>query len=141
MTPMKTLIASGAALAAAGRPAAALQTMNLQSIKARGGSLQVGVQAETQFLQNGAIAGEIVPEPVAGKTSFRYGLAESARQVALWNDFNASGQCDLTEASPPSDGWAMITGETMHAIPALACASLALPAGGAATTLKVICAG
>lgn len=138
MTPMKTLIASAAALAAAGAAAAAPLTINVEGIEARGGSLYVGVQTEAQFLQNGGIAGEIVPAPESGSQSFTYDLPEGAYAISIWHDFNANGQFDLTEAGPPADGWAMINGETMRGAPTFAQASLALPAGGTATTLKVI---
>ncbi|MBA4337362.1 DUF2141 domain-containing protein [Hyphomonas sp.] len=138
MTPIKTLIAAAAAIAAAGAAAAAPLTINVEGIEARGGSLYVGVQTEAQFLQNGGIAGEIVPEPEAGSRSFTYELPEGAYAISIWHDFNGNGQFDMSEAGPPADGWAMINGEAIRAAPTFAEASLTLPASGTATTLKVI---
>lgn len=138
MTPFKTLMASAAALAAAGAAVAAPLTVNVDGIEARGGTLYVGVQTEAQFMQNAGIAGEMIAAPEAGSQSFTFDLPEGAYSISIWHDFNGNGQFDMSEAGPPADGWAMINGEAMRAAPTFAEASLTLPAAGKATTLKVI---
>ncbi len=138
MTPMKTLMAAAAALAAAGTAVAAPLTVNLEGIEARGGKLYVSVQTEAQFMKNDGVAGEIVDAPQAGAKSFTFDLPEGAYSISIWHDFNANGQFDMTEAGPPADGWAMINGETMRAAPTFGEASLTLPAGGTEATLKVL---
>lgn len=138
MTPIKTLMASAAALAAAGAAVAAPLTVHVDGIEARGGTLYVGVQTEAQFMQNAGIAGEMIAAPEAGSQSFTFDLPEGAYSISIWHDFNGNGQFDMSEAGPPADGWAMINGEAMRAAPTFAEASLTLPAAGTATTLKVI---
>ena len=138
MTPMKTLMAAATALAAAGTATAAPLTVNVDGIEARGGTLYVGVQTEAQFMKNDGVAGEIVAAPEAGSKSFSFELPEGTYSISIWHDFNGNGAFDLAENGRPVDGWSSINAETLRAAPTFEQASLALPSGGAAATLKVI---
>lgn len=139
MTQTKILIAAAAALAAAaGAAAAAPLTVNLEGIEARGGTLYVGVQTEEQFMKDDGVAGEMIAAPEAGSRSFTFDLPEGAYAISIWHDFNGNGAFDLAEDGRPVDGWSSINAETLQAAPTFDQASLALPSGGFAATLKVI---
>lgn len=137
MTCLKTLIAAAAALTAAGAALAAPLTVTASGIEARGGKLYVGVQTEAQFLKDDGIAGEIVETPVAGAQTFTFDVPEGAYSVSIWHDFNANGQFDMTETGMPADGWAMHNGEALRGPPTFDVVNVAVPAGGAAISLKV----
>jgi uncharacterized protein (DUF2141 family) len=125
------------ALIAAASAQAAPMTITVDGIEARGGRLYVGVQTEAQFMKDDGVAGQIVDAPAAGSQTFQFDLPEGVYSVSIWHDFNGNGQFDMGERGP-TDGWAMINGETMRGAPAFADASFSLPASGAARSLTVI---
>jgi uncharacterized protein (DUF2141 family) len=137
MTRTKTLISAAAALAWAAGAAAAPLTVNIEGIEARGGTFYVGVQTEEQFMQDAGVAGEILEAPAAGNKSFTFDLPEGVYSISVWHDFNGNGQFDMSEQGMPMDGWSSINAETLRAAPTFEQSSLALPADGAAATLKV----
>lgn len=137
MHALKPLIASAAALVAAGVASAAPLTVTVTGIEARGGKLYVGVQTEAQFMKEDGVAGEIVDAPEAGSKTFAFDLPDGTYSVSVWHDFNANGVFDLTEAGPPADGWGAINGETLRAAPTFDQVSLAVSGDGASASIKV----
>ena len=137
MPPLKALISAAAALACAASAAAAPLTVNIDGIEARGGTFYVGVQTEAQFMKNDGVAGEILEAPAAGSRSFTFDLPEGVYSISVWHDVNGNGQFDMSEQGMPLDGWSSINAETLRAAPTFEQSSLALPAAGAAATLKV----
>jgi uncharacterized protein (DUF2141 family) len=138
MTPIKTVIASVAAVIAAGTAAAAPLTVTVNGIEARGGSLYVGVQTEAQFMKDDGIAGDIIATPAAGSSQFTYDLPEGAYAVSIWHDFNGNGTFDLAEDGRPQDGWSSINAASLRAAPTFDQVNMTVPAGGAAATLEMI---
>ncbi|MEQ9506880.1 MAG: DUF2141 domain-containing protein [Hyphomonas sp.] len=137
MTHLKTLIAGAAALIAASTATAAPLTVTVEGIEARGGKLYVGVQTEAQFMKDDGIAGDIVEAPAAGRSQFTYDLPEGAYAVSIWHDFNGNGTFDTAENGMPLDGWSSINAETLRAAPTFEQVKMAVPAEGAAASLKM----
>jgi uncharacterized protein (DUF2141 family) len=137
MTRVKALISVAAALACATSAAAAPLTVNIEGIEARGGTFYVGVQTEEQFMQNAGVAGEILSAPAAGSKSFTFDLPEGVYSISVWHDINGNAQFDMSEQGMPMDGWSSINADSLRGPPTFEQTSLALPADGAAATLKV----
>lgn len=72
--PFAALIA--ATLAMAGAASAAVLTVTLDGIEARGGKLYVSVQTEDQFMKEDGVAGEIPEAPEAGTKTLSFDLPE-----------------------------------------------------------------
>lgn len=85
-------------------------TVTVDSIEARGGTLYVSVQTETEFMQPTATEGSMVAGPEAGTATFTYDLPAGDYAVTVWHDDNGNGAFDRGDDGWPLDGWAMSTG-------------------------------
>lgn len=138
MRPLKPLIASAAALAAAGLASAAPLTVTVTGIEARGGTFYVGVQTEAQFMKDDGVDGEIIEGPAAGDRTFTFDLPEGTYSVSVWHDFNANGTFDLAEDGRPADGWGAINGEALRGPPVFSDVSIEVPASGASASIRTL---
>lgn len=84
--------------------------VELEGVEARPGTLYVGVQTESQFMQNDGVASRMLEEPEAGEHVFEFALPAGRYAVSAWHDDDADGAFSLDESFRPLDGWSMSGG-------------------------------
>jgi uncharacterized protein (DUF2141 family) len=111
------MLASTMSLGLASPALAATLTVNLDGIRASGGTLYVSVQSRDQFMQDRGTAGDAIPAPKAGSHRFSYDVPAGEYAVSVWHDDNGNGRFDKNENHVPLDGWAMLNGERLRGEP------------------------
>ena len=115
---MIRLFSAFAFLATFAAPAAASNlTVELEGVRATGGTLYVTVQDREQFMQPRGTAGTVVQRPQAGAHRFGFDVPPGDYAVSIWHDDNGNGQFDKDESHQPLDGWAMANGAALRAEP------------------------
>ena len=129
---MKLLLLALAAAAVAGAaPAFAGDvTVTVTGVQARGGDLLVGLQTRDQFLKHEGVYGERVSNPPAGTRTFTlHDVAPGDYSITALHD--ADGNKDMTMANGrPGEGWGMLHGETLRAVPTFDQVKFTVPASG-----------
>ena len=99
-------------------PAAASPlTVDLEGVRAAGGTLYLTVQTREEFMQQRGTAGTVLQRPIAGTHRFGFDVPPGDYAVSVWHDDNANGRFDKDESHQPLDGWAMTNGDALRAEP------------------------
>ena len=131
---MKASLIAIAAVAAltvsAGSALAGDVTVTLTGVQARGGELLVGLQTRNQFMKHEGVYGERISDPAAGTRTFTlHDVAPSDYSITALHD--ADGNKDMTMANGrPGEGWGMLHGETLRAVPTFDQVKFTVPASG-----------
>jgi uncharacterized protein (DUF2141 family) len=111
-----SLIALGALSIAAPAQAANL-TVDLDGVRAAGGTLYVTVQTREEFMQQRGTAGTVLSRPQAGAHRFGYEIPAGDYAISVWHDDNGNGRFDKDESFMPLDGWAMTNSAALRGEP------------------------
>ncbi|WP_162806367.1 DUF2141 domain-containing protein [Sphingosinicella terrae] len=126
-------------LVALATPAVAANlTVEVEGVRATGGTLYVTVQDREQFMQQRGTAGTVVQRPQAGAHRFGFDVPPGEYAVSIWHDDNGNGQFDKDESHQPLDGWSMTSGETLRAEPTFDQVKTSVGTGPAALRLSMI---
>ncbi len=110
------LIALGALSIAAPTLAADLN-VDLDGVRAAGGTLYVTVQTREEFMQERGTAGTVVSRPQAGTHRFSYEVPAGDYAISVWHDDNGNGRFDKDDSHMPLDGWAAVNGAALRGEP------------------------
>lgn len=124
------MAAAAAAILAAGSAFAGDVTVTLTGVQARGGELLVGLQTQAQFMKHEGVYGERIENPAAGTRTFTlHDVAPGDYSITALHD--ADGNKDMTMANGrPAEGWGMLHGETLRAVPTFDQVKFTVPASG-----------
>ena len=106
-----------AALGVAAPAHAASLNVQLEGVRAAGGTLYVSVQTREQYRQEASTAGTRVAAPGAGSHAFSFELPPGDYAVTVWHDDNGNGTFDLNNQQRPLDGWAMTNSAALRGDP------------------------
>ncbi|MFC7378324.1 DUF2141 domain-containing protein [Brevundimonas sp. GCM10030266] len=128
----KIIVAAVAALSClAAAPALAGDvTVTLTGVQARGGQLLAALQTRDQFLQPAGAYGDIVRNPEAGTVTVTFrDVAPGDYSLSVLHDVDSNGQMKL-EDGMPGEGWAMVNGPSLRAVPTWDQVKFTVPASG-----------
>jgi uncharacterized protein (DUF2141 family) len=138
---MKPLILV-AALAASSYPSIAHAgdvVVTLEDVREAQGDLYIALQTREQFMKPAGSYGEIIKLPKAGKHVVTFkDVKPDSYSVHIWHDVNNDRQFNTEGSGIPLDGWAMINGEKLRALPRFEENSMQVPVDGAAVSLRVL---
>ena len=129
------LTAAALALAlSAGSALAGDVTVTITGVEARGGTLLAALQTPAQFLKHEGAYGEAIAAPAAGvQTVTFHGVAPGAYSLSVLHDVDGDRDMKTTADGRPAEGWAMLHGETLRAMPTFDQVSFTVPESGAVT--------
>lgn len=127
----KTLsLAAVAALSVAAPTLAEDVTITLTGVEARGGVLLTSLQTRGEFMQASAAHGEVVRNPRAGTTRLTFrNVAPGEYAFSALHDADNDGQMKL-DGYMPGEGWAMLNGDSLRAVPTFDHVKFTVPASG-----------
>ena len=119
-----------AALSTAGPALAGDVTITLTGVEARGGVLLTSLQTRGEFMQASAAHGEVVRDPRAGTTRITFrNVAPGEYAFSALHDADNDGQMKM-DGYMPGEGWAMLNGDSLMAVPTFDQVSFTVPASG-----------
>lgn len=120
-----TLMAGGAALAGD-------VNITVTGVQARGGDLLIGLQTANQFLKHEGSYGQVIAAPTAGAhvVTLR-DVAPGDYSVSVLHDVDGDHDMKMVNGRP-AEGWAMVNGQTLRAVPRFDQVKFTVPATGAA---------
>lgn len=128
----KTLAAAMAALTClAAAPAFAGDvTVTLTGVQARGGRLLAALQTHDQFLQPAGAYGDIVENPAAGTVTVTFrNVRPGDYSLSVLHDADNDGTMKM-DGALPGEGWAMVNGAALRAMPTWDLVKFTVPASG-----------
>lgn len=130
-TALLTLAAVAALTACAAPAFAGDVTIRVTGVQARGGDLLVGLQTASQFLKHEGQYGQIVASPPAGTQVITlHGVAPGDYSVSVLHDVDGDRMMKQQADGRPAEGWAMLHGETLRAVPTFDQVKFTVPATG-----------
>ncbi|MBB3033255.1 DUF2141 domain-containing protein [Alteriqipengyuania lutimaris] len=133
------LFATAAFIAAsASAPALAGEvTVTLTDVQPDAGDLYVSLQSETQFMQEAAVAGDLIENPQDRTVTVIFDDVPDGRYALMvWHDIDGDGTFSMGPMGP-TDGWAMIGASELRGMPTFPAQSFTLD-GSATVTEAVI---
>lgn len=104
-----------------------------------GGRLHVSLQQREQFLSDEQVEAKVIDNPAAGTVTVTFaGVQPGDYSVNVWHDDNGNGQLDWGPGGSPLDGWALVNGAGLTAMPTFDQVKTTVGAEGAAVRLPVI---
>jgi uncharacterized protein (DUF2141 family) len=92
-------------------------TVEVDGVRAAGGTLFVSVQTRAEFMQERGTAGTIVSRPQAGAHRFGFDVPAGEYAISVWHDDNGNNRFDKDDSFMPLDGWAMTNGAALRGEP------------------------
>ena len=136
---MKVLSGMAAALVLAGAAQAGEVTVELSDVQARGGTILASLQTRDQFMKPVSAYGAVSPTPKAGVLRLTIkDVAPGEYALSVLHDEDGDGTMDVSPQFIPTEGWAMVNGETLRGPPSFDQVKVTVPAEGAALRAKVI---
>ncbi len=130
-TSLLTLAAVAALTACAAPAFAGDVTIRVTGVQARGGDLLVGLQTASQFLKHEGQYGQIVASPPAGTQVITlHDVAPGDYSVSVLHDVDGDRMMKQQADGRPAEGWAMLHGETLRAVPTFDQVKFTVPATG-----------
>lgn len=124
------LLACAALTFSAGWALAGDVTVTLTGVQARGGDLLVGLQTQAQFLKHEGVYGERIENPTAGTRTFTlHDVAPGDYSITALHDEDGNKDMKLVNGRP-AEGWGMLHGETLRAMPTFDQVKFTVPASG-----------
>jgi uncharacterized protein (DUF2141 family) len=124
------LAAAAAVTVAAGSASAGDVTVTLTGVQARGGELLVGLQTSAQFMKHEGVYGERIEHPAAGTRTFTlHDVAPGDYSLTALHDEDGDKDMKMVNGRP-AEGWGMVHGETLRAIPTFDQVKFTVPASG-----------
>lgn len=115
---------------AAGSALAGDVTITITGVQARGGDLLTALQTQDQFMQHEGAYGERIQNPSAGtQTVTLHGVAPGDYSVSVLHDTDGDRRMKMVNGRP-AEGWAMLHGETLRAVPTFDQVKFTVPATG-----------
>jgi uncharacterized protein (DUF2141 family) len=105
-------------------------TVTLTGVEARGGVLLTALQTRNEFMQQAGAHGEIVRDPRAGTTRIVFrNVAPGDYAFSALHDTDGDGQMTMN-GYMPGEGWAMLNGDSLRAVPTFDQVKFTVPASG-----------
>lgn len=127
--------------AAAALPAAAQAadvSVAVEGVRA-GGRLHVSLQQREQFLSDDQVDAKVIDNPSAGTVTVTFaGVQPGDYSVNVWHDDNGNGELDWGPGGSPLDGWALVNGKSLTAMPTFDQVKTTVSDEGAAVQLPMI---
>lgn len=113
-----TLTAAALALATAASPALAGEvTVIINDVRPDAGDLYVGLQTEDQFLKDGGIAGDIVPNPQSDTVTVTFDdVPDGTYSLSVWHDIDGDKEFTMGPRGP-AEGWTMVGASALRGMP------------------------
>lgn len=128
-----------AGLLMAGTAAAGEVTVELRGVQARGGILLASLQTREQFMKPVSAFGASVDSPQAGVLRLTIaGVAPGEYALSVLHDVDGDKTMDVSPQFIPTEGWAMVNGETLRGPPTFDQVKVTVPASGANLAAQVI---
>jgi len=124
------LLATAALMVSAGSALAGDVTVTINGVQARGGELLAALQTQAQFMKHEGAYGELIANPGAGtRTVTFHDVAPGDYSFSALHDVNGD-RLMATENNRPAEGWAMLHGETLRAVPTFDQVKFTVPVTG-----------
>ena len=137
---IRTMFAAATALAALAvtTPAIAGEvTVTLTDVRPNAGDLYVSLQTEAQFMQEAAVAGEMVSNPQDSTVTVTLSDVPNGKYALMvWHDIDGDGTFSMGPMGP-ADGWSMTGAAKLRGMPSFATNSFTL-SGSTSLTESVI---
>jgi uncharacterized protein (DUF2141 family) len=114
-------------------------TITLKGVMAQKGDLLIGMQRQDEFMQDKGSYGEIVKSPTAGdRVIVLKNVTAGDYSISAWHDGNGDRVFNRAPNGAPLDGWAMVNGDKLRAVPTWDQVKFTVPEGGAALALTMV---
>ena len=126
-----SMIAAGLVLLGAGAAQAGDVTVTLTGVQARGGTVYVTLQTESEFMQSAGLA-QRVDGPAAGPVTVTFrDVPVGAYALSAFHDENGDQRMQSSPMGIPTEGWAMSNGDALRGPPTFGLVSVQIGADGA----------
>lgn len=135
---MLRLTFAALALLASGIAHAAIVTVDLTGVQARGGTLYATLQGKADFMAKGGYAVKADGNATGTVRLTFNDVAPGDYALSVLHDVDGNQQMGLSAQGIPTEGWAMSRGETLRGRPTFDMVKVTVPADGLTTAARMI---
>jgi uncharacterized protein (DUF2141 family) len=114
-------------------------TVELSGVQARGGTVLASLQTRDQFMKPVGSYGATASSPSAGVLRLTIpNVAPGEYALSVLHDVDGDMVMDVSPAFIPTEGWAMVNGETLRGPPTFDQVKVTVPPAGSALQARII---